>query len=399
MRAYLRVVRASVRHKFVTLLLGLALFSASIASTRLLPAGFLPKEDHARAQFAVELPPGARLVDTKAVTDDLVRRIAALPEVVSVFVDGGRQIPSKREIRVASLTVTLVPKSTRGPLPGRDRDGDRRDPARSARHALLVDPRQRPTRPSRSSSAAATGAGDRHGGQAARRDGRAPASRQRHLHRAGRPHRDPRRAALRHRRRPWRVDRGRSPRRCASARSATSARTSPSSHRRRAADPDPRPSCPEAVRGELDVLRDLRVPVGGGAAVPLATSPTSGWVAGPTSIDRYDPRGAASPSRPTCRDPTRWATCSARRWRCPAARHLPEGVTLSQVGDAEIMNEVFSGFALAMGDRPDDGAGRSRAALRQRRPAPDDPVLSCRCRSAAPSSGCSSSTGRSRCRW
>ncbi len=33
----------------------------------------------------------------------------------------------------------------------------------------------------------------------------------------------------------------------------------------------------------------------------------------------------------------------------PTARNLPPGVTLSQVGDAEIMNEVFSGFAIAMG--------------------------------------------------
>ncbi len=113
MRAYLRVVTASVRHKFVTLVLGLLLFAGSIASARLLPSGFIPKEDHARTQLTLELPPGARLADTEAVTEAVSRRIKALPEVVSVFVDGGRQIPAKREIRVASLTVTLLPKADR----------------------------------------------------------------------------------------------------------------------------------------------------------------------------------------------------------------------------------------------------------------------------------------------
>ena len=33
----------------------------------------------------------------------------------------------------------------------------------------------------------------------------------------------------------------------------------------------------------------------------------------------------------------------------PTAKNLPPGVTISQTGDAEIMGEVFSGFALAMG--------------------------------------------------
>ena len=33
----------------------------------------------------------------------------------------------------------------------------------------------------------------------------------------------------------------------------------------------------------------------------------------------------------------------------PAAKDLPPGVTISQTGDAEVMGEVFAGFAMAMG--------------------------------------------------
>ena len=57
LRAYTALVRWSVRHRWVTLAAGLALFAASIASTRLLPSGFLPAEDTGRTLLAVELPP------------------------------------------------------------------------------------------------------------------------------------------------------------------------------------------------------------------------------------------------------------------------------------------------------------------------------------------------------
>src|SRR3954449_5353013 len=97
MRGYTRLVAWSVRHKFITLVLGIACFAASIASTGLLPAGFLPAEDQARTLFVVELPPGARLPDTVRVTDRIEEKIRALPEVKSVFVDGGRQLPAKKE--------------------------------------------------------------------------------------------------------------------------------------------------------------------------------------------------------------------------------------------------------------------------------------------------------------
>ncbi|MBV9075998.1 MAG: efflux RND transporter permease subunit, partial [Methylobacteriaceae bacterium] len=113
MRAYLAAVGWTARHKYLTLVAGLCFFAGSIYSTKLLPAGFLPEEDIARSMFVIELPPGARLDDTKRVTDRVVERIREFPEVKSVFVNGGRQLPSKKEIRLATLTINLVPKGER----------------------------------------------------------------------------------------------------------------------------------------------------------------------------------------------------------------------------------------------------------------------------------------------
>ena len=112
MRAYTRVVGWSVRHKYITFLLGILFFAGSIYSTSLLPSGFLPEEDQSRSLFVVELPPGSRLDDTKRVTDRLTEDLRRMPEVKDVFVNGGTQLPGKKEVRIATLTVTYVPKES-----------------------------------------------------------------------------------------------------------------------------------------------------------------------------------------------------------------------------------------------------------------------------------------------
>src|SRR5271156_1033954 len=90
MRFYTRVVRGSVRWRWVTLFVGALIFAGSIWSTRLLPSGFLPADDVARALLAVELPPGSRLQDTDRVTREISDRLKAMPEVRSVMVFGGQ---------------------------------------------------------------------------------------------------------------------------------------------------------------------------------------------------------------------------------------------------------------------------------------------------------------------
>ena len=119
LRAYTRLVTWSVRHYLVTVVLGLMLFGASIWSLGLLSKGFLPAQDRARSQLAIELPPGSGLSDTERVTEEIVKRLRARPEVMSIFVDGGRVPNGAKEIRLASLYINYTPKADRS-VPQRD---------------------------------------------------------------------------------------------------------------------------------------------------------------------------------------------------------------------------------------------------------------------------------------
>src|SRR6202008_468884 len=101
--AYHSVVRWSVKHHYITVLIGLAIFAASIWSITLLPQGFLPAQDSARSLLAMELPPGSQLAFTEQVTEDIVARLRKRPEVRSVFVEGGRIPPGTFEVRRAAL--------------------------------------------------------------------------------------------------------------------------------------------------------------------------------------------------------------------------------------------------------------------------------------------------------
>ena len=113
--AYLSVLRSSLRHPFITVLLGILLFVATLASARYLASGFMPPADSSRSVLVVELPPGLQLRDTEAVADAVTKRLRDRPEVESVFVDGGRVPPLTVDTAKATLTINYVPKSQRKP--------------------------------------------------------------------------------------------------------------------------------------------------------------------------------------------------------------------------------------------------------------------------------------------
>jgi multidrug efflux pump subunit AcrB len=107
------MVAWSVKHHFVTVVIGFAVFAASIWSIKLLPQGFLPAQDTARSLLAMELPPGSQLAHTEKVTEEIVARLRKRPEVRSVFVDGGRVPPGTQEVRRAALIINYTPKNER----------------------------------------------------------------------------------------------------------------------------------------------------------------------------------------------------------------------------------------------------------------------------------------------
>lgn len=113
LRAYTRLVAWSVRHRIVTVILGLAVFVASIASALLLPTSLLPPEDTSRSLVVVELPPGVELADTHRTAALITHRLKALPEVRSVLVQGGRVPIGMPEVRNATFVVNYAPRSGR----------------------------------------------------------------------------------------------------------------------------------------------------------------------------------------------------------------------------------------------------------------------------------------------
>ncbi len=109
MRGYLRLLRWTLRHRLVTLVMAFAIFAASIYSATLLPGEFIPKKDIGRTLLTVELPPGTTLDETRRITDRISARIRRIPEVQGVFVHGG----ARGSIRKAELTVNYGPKTER----------------------------------------------------------------------------------------------------------------------------------------------------------------------------------------------------------------------------------------------------------------------------------------------
>jgi multidrug efflux pump subunit AcrB len=113
MRFYTRLVTWSVRHRLITIALGLILFGVAMYGGNKLPKGFMPPSDTSRSLLALELPPGSQLSDTEAVTDAIAKRLRERKEVESVFVDGGRIPPLLLEVGKAAVTINYVPKSKR----------------------------------------------------------------------------------------------------------------------------------------------------------------------------------------------------------------------------------------------------------------------------------------------
>src|SRR6201995_1208566 len=113
LKGYNKLVTWSVRHYFITVLIGLGIFAASIWSISLLPQSFLPAQDSARSRLGLELPPGTQLAYTEKVTEDIVALLRKRPEVKSVFVDGGRDPKGSQEVRRATLIINYTPKTLR----------------------------------------------------------------------------------------------------------------------------------------------------------------------------------------------------------------------------------------------------------------------------------------------
>jgi hydrophobe/amphiphile efflux-1 (HAE1) family protein len=344
LRVYTRVVTWSVRHYLVTVLAGLMVFGASIWSLGLLPKGFLPAQDRARSQLAIELPPGSRLSDTENVTEDIVKRLRARPEVMSVFVDGGRVPKGAKEIRLASLFINYTPKAGRSVSQhdlefdiGRELDG-----IPDIRYWFLDGPVRPITLDVTGTDSAAVG-----------NVAEELASEMRRIPLVANVIADTalERPELRiHPRQDVLARLGVSTEGLSETiRIATMGDVGPALARFDAGERlvPIRVQLEQSARGNLQVIERLRVPMARGGGVPLGTIAEISLNQGPTKIDRWDRNRRATVSADLVGKSSLDDAMNVI-FEVPSVKSRPKGVEVSKSGDAENMAELADGFAAAM---------------------------------------------------
>ncbi|MCC7320044.1 MAG: efflux RND transporter permease subunit [Rubellimicrobium sp.] len=109
MRAYVAVVGATMRMRYLTLLAAAGILAVSLHFLLQVPGSFLPPEDVSRFAISVELPPGSLLADTDRTTEQMREVIAGVEGVRDVLVLGGTTPTGDLALRLATVTVLLDP--------------------------------------------------------------------------------------------------------------------------------------------------------------------------------------------------------------------------------------------------------------------------------------------------
>ncbi|BCH33724.1 ABC transporter permease [Mesorhizobium sp. L-8-10] len=345
MRGYVRLLRATLRYRWLTLAAGIAFFAGSIYAIGFLPSGFIPKEDASRIVFSLELPPGSRLEDTRATTDEVTRLMRTVPEVENVYVIGGSNPTGTLEPRRATVVADLRHKS--------ERDVTQAEIEEILLKKLEVVPDLRAyfvnDRGERALALGVMGTDGAKLDEAARKIQSAMTA-------TGKFRAVTSNAALD---RPEIIvvpdfDR-------MAELGISTAKLSETLRVATIGDVDAnlakftvgdrqipiRVQLDEKARHDLSVVSTLPVPTASGTMVPLSSIAGIRFGQGPSSIQRFNRERrvvigadmAAGQEIGTGLDIV---------WGLPEVKSLPDGVRIQETGDAEVMGEVFSGFAMAM---------------------------------------------------
>ena len=350
MKVYLRMVHWSLRHRLATLLLSGGFFVGSLALIPLLPQGFLPADDNSQTQVMLELQPGSALVETMAAAEQARAVIMRMPEVRSVYTTiGAGNVGSDpfsatdvAEVRRATLTIQLV---------GRGEREKKQTIENRMRNELEMIPAVR-TKVGLGSSGekyvlVLTG-DDPHTLQLAAR------SVERDLRTISGLGNVSSTASLVRPEIVARLDNAR-----ATDLGVTSASIGETLRIATLGDYDaalPKLSLEQrqipivvrlddTARRDLSVIERLNVP-GARSPVMLAQVATLELAGGPAVIDRYDRARNISFEIELADLPLGKVTEAVHA--LPSVRDLPRGVRIIEVGDAEIMEELFASFGLAM---------------------------------------------------
>jgi multidrug efflux pump subunit AcrB len=346
LQTYTRLVTSSVKHYFITVLIGFGIFAASIWSITLLPQGFLPAQDTARSLLAMELPPGSQLAYTEKVTEEIVTRLRKRPEVKNVFVDGGRVPPGTFEVRRAALIINYTPKT--------DRKITQRELELEIGRGLENVPDIRfwflDENGLRAISLVVTGADSNIVNNVASE----LANQMKRI------------ALIANVISETSLDRPElriQPRADLAARLGVSTESlsetirvatigdvGPALAKFDAGDRQVpiRVQLEDGARGNLQILDQLRVPLGGGrGGVPLSVVADIKLDQGPTSINRYDRERQATVAADLV-GTAALGDATKKIYDLPVMKSLPKGVTVNPSGDAESLNELSAGFATAI---------------------------------------------------
>ena len=122
MQNYMRLATWSLQHRFLTICAAAAFFIGSILLIPLLPTGFIPPDDNPQTQVFVELPPGSSLAQTKASAEAARKLVAGINYVNSIYTTIGSGsagtdpmagAQGTGEVRKATLTITLADRQDR----------------------------------------------------------------------------------------------------------------------------------------------------------------------------------------------------------------------------------------------------------------------------------------------
>jgi multidrug efflux pump subunit AcrB len=109
MSMYMRTLNWCIHNRWKTVGGGMLFFLLSIAGLALIPKSFIPDADFGAPNLSIELPTGVRMEDTAAVSAAAYRIIARQPEVANVV----ESIGEDDEIRTGNLYIQLVPRNQR----------------------------------------------------------------------------------------------------------------------------------------------------------------------------------------------------------------------------------------------------------------------------------------------
>jgi len=118
---YMRWAGWCLKHRWITIIAAALFFVGSIMLIPLLPTGFIPPDDNSQTQVYLELAPGSTLTETKATAEAARKLVAGVEHVKSVYttIGGGAAGTDPfapqglAEVRKATLTILLTERVKR----------------------------------------------------------------------------------------------------------------------------------------------------------------------------------------------------------------------------------------------------------------------------------------------